>query len=176
MSSKDKNNDKTKEEAKVEEPVVADEPKVEEPVVVEEPKIEEPVVVEEKNAGVKSKVAPLPKRSTGSLALVKVRRICTVREGSDAASLVIVEDEFGNGFLMPIDTAFVKGVTSVDTSKLEAAYDWDEEIGEMLPDDWDSLIAQIRRSIWMSGGYRPGKGRVSRRLDHAWPYMIKERK
>lgn len=116
-------------------------------------------------------------QSPSSLSVKKssreVRRISTTQDPGKAIRYVIVEDDEGNGYLMPIDTIFVRGVVKADVSSLTPAYDWAEEIEEMLPVRED-LIKQIRRSLWSSGGYAKKKGRVSRRLDLAWPYRIKE--
>ena len=104
----------------------------------------------------------------------KVRRVTTTQDPGKAIRYVVVEDDEGNGYLMPVDTVFVRGLTKTDVSSLTPAYDWTEEIEDMLPDR-EKMIQQIRRSLWISGGYAKKKGRVSRRLDHAWPYRIEEK-
>lgn len=100
-----------------------------------------------------------------------VRRVTTI--GTKAGTIFIVEDEDGIGYIAPGDTKFVRGQADLDVSVLEKAYDWTNEIEAMLPDR-EVLVHNIRRSIWISGGYGRKQGRKSRRMDHAWPYRLPE--
>ena len=138
---------------------------------------EENVPPREVEAPVEDKPAekPLAKKVQPSVkkSFREVRRVSITQDPGKAASQVIVEDDEGNGYLMPADTVFVRGLTKVDTSSLTPVYAWTEEIEDMLPSHED-IVHNIRRSIWMSGGYAKKKGRLPRRLDQAWPYSIKE--
>ena len=115
----------------------------------------------------KSKSQKFPKKTT----FTTVRRITTI--STKAGTIFIVEDEDGVGYIAPGNTKFVRGQTEIIVADLEKAYDWDDEIEDMLPDR-EVMIRNIRRSIWISGGYAKKEGRKSRRLDQAWPYAIKE--
>lgn len=124
----------------------------------------ESVVRDEKGSKKKTKKA-LKKVMT------KVRRISTI---AGEELVVVVDEKTGIGYLAPLDTQFVRGETSLDLSELEQAYSWDQEIEAMLPDR-EIMIRNIRHSIWQSGGYKPGRGSVGRRMNQAWPYRLDEK-
>ena len=115
------------------------------------------------------KEAKIASKREAKSSLVELVRVANLRHDK----VCIVEDADGNGYIVPLDTKFVTGKMKGDPNKMEKAYSWDEEIEAMLPDR-ETLIKNIRRSLWISGGFEKGAGRVPRRLDQAWPYRIVE--
>jgi hypothetical protein len=109
-------------------------------------------------------------KSSKKTVLTKLRRIAILRN----QEMVIVEDhDTGIGYIAPFDTKFVRGWVELNVKELELAYDWTDEIENMLPSR-EEMVAHIRRSIWKSGGSEKGRGSKGHRLNNAWPYHLRE--